>query len=94
VPCGSCAHDLVLSGAGRATIVAGNRVNDTADVLKHTLDTPEASPGEDKRLRAGILRRFIHQRVRPALINIGAFGGDSADGACQTHAEKSGRRNS
>ena len=92
VPCGPGTHDLILSSAGRAAVVTGNRINDAADVLKHTLDTPKASPGENECLHAGLFRRFIHERSWQPLIDIGAFGDGSAEAACQINAEKSGRR--
>ena len=93
VPRGPAADDLVLRRAGRAAIVAGNRIDDTTDMLKHALDTPEAPTGEDERLRAGPLRRLIHPRSGQLSVEIGALGIGATEGAQQVEAEEDGRRN-
>jgi hypothetical protein len=44
MPRGSGAHDLILSSAGRAAVISGNRINDATDMLEHTLDTQKHPP--------------------------------------------------
>src|SRR5450432_2104642 len=44
------------------TCVSGNRLDHPFDVLKDTLDTPEASARDDRSFRWGIHRRLIDSR--------------------------------
>src|SRR5579862_247911 len=60
-----CADHLVVGRLLCATGISGDRPTNTLEVLKHPLDAPEATAGQDDGLRSGAGRyRHIERRCR------------------------------
>jgi hypothetical protein len=75
-----------LCGLGRATIVAGHRIDDPAHVLEHALHAPKAAAGEDEGFRSGVLWHLIEQGRRQAPVEVGASRGCVTEGTARQTA--------